>query len=276
MKENIIDKILNLHSDLKIVCYYKQYLFVENRYGICKVQKYSLLSGSKPTISTAVNKTSYFINQLFEKQPNIVVVSDYKGALMQIIVKDRYGFCESTPNRLLSGQIPCIETAIDKTDYFINQSKSIHEERYDYTNTVYINSKTKVKVICQEHGQFEQLPGHHLVTNGCLSCGHKTKNGGNFYNNKENFNKSCIMYILKFSNEKETFFKFGVSVNFKKRIKSINTDCKSLYNIEIVKQIANTVEYCFRLEYRFKKKIWKSRRTYIPIIKFGGMYECFI
>jgi superfamily II DNA or RNA helicase len=59
----------------------------------------------------------------------------------------------------------------DKTKEFIEKAKEIHGNKYDYSKVEYINSKTKVKIICPEHGVFEQQPSNHLMNKGCLLCG---------------------------------------------------------------------------------------------------------
>src|SRR5574343_581405 len=100
-KEEIVQKINLLHPTLKVWDVTNRYATVENKYGLCKLQIYSLFNGSKPTINTAIDKTEYFINQLREKQPNLIVTGTYIGALNRIEVKDNYGLCSSTPNRLL-------------------------------------------------------------------------------------------------------------------------------------------------------------------------------
>lgn len=58
---------------------------------------------------------------------------------------------------------------------FINKAKSIHGDKYDYSNTQYINSRTKVIIICPIHGGFIQRPDQHLAGCGCSKCGHKRK-----------------------------------------------------------------------------------------------------
>jgi hypothetical protein len=54
---------------------------------------------------------------------------------------------------------------------FIQESRQIHGEKYDYSLVEYVNSKTKVAIICPEHGQFYQVPPSHLEGAGCPSCG---------------------------------------------------------------------------------------------------------
>jgi len=56
------------------------------------------------------------------------------------------------------------------TEEFIKRAKEIHGDKYDYSLVDYKNSKTKVKIICPEHGVFEQNPNDHLNGSGCSEC----------------------------------------------------------------------------------------------------------
>jgi hypothetical protein len=58
------------------------------------------------------------------------------------------------------------------TESFILKAKTIHGERYDYSLIDY-NPKNKVKIICKEHGIFEQSPYRHIEGQGCPQCGNK-------------------------------------------------------------------------------------------------------
>jgi hypothetical protein len=56
-------------------------------------------------------------------------------------------------------------------ELFIERSNKIHDFRYDYSLVNYINSKTKVKIICKTHGVFEQTPDNHTSKkHGCSMC----------------------------------------------------------------------------------------------------------
>ncbi len=57
------------------------------------------------------------------------------------------------------------------TDKFIQQSKEFHGDKYDYSLCEYIHNKSKVKIICPIHGEFEQEPRHHTKGRGCSKCG---------------------------------------------------------------------------------------------------------
>ena len=56
------------------------------------------------------------------------------------------------------------------TEEFIEKSKQIHNDKYNYSKVEYINNHTKVCIICPEHGEFEQLPLNHLKGKGCSKC----------------------------------------------------------------------------------------------------------
>jgi hypothetical protein len=56
------------------------------------------------------------------------------------------------------------------TEEFIEKAKEVHGNIYDYSLVEYINNNTKVKIFCNEHGEFEQLPRTHLFGSGCRNC----------------------------------------------------------------------------------------------------------
>ena len=56
------------------------------------------------------------------------------------------------------------------TNEFIAKSKKIHDDKYDYSKVKYVNSGTKVCIVCHEHGEFWQKPSHHLSGHGCVKC----------------------------------------------------------------------------------------------------------
>jgi hypothetical protein len=110
------------------------------------------------------------------------------------IICSIHGEFEQRPHRHLQGDgcKECAKKVVSKKNSlslseFINKSKSIHGDKYDYTLVEYVNNKTKVKIICPIHGEFEQAPTSHLNTKcGCPNCGkikrkfNKTKTLGEF------------------------------------------------------------------------------------------------
>ena len=64
----------------------------------------------------------------------------------------------------------CSKSALKDNISFINEVKEIHGDKYDYSKVNYKGNKTKVCIICPEHGEFWQTPSSHLNGNGCPSC----------------------------------------------------------------------------------------------------------
>jgi len=87
---------------------------------------------------------------------------------VEIICKEHGGFLQ-TPNNHLRGQ-SCSNCKKMTTQDFIKKSNSIHKNKYDYHQVSYINTRIKVKIICPEHGLFEQIPHSHLYGVGCPNC----------------------------------------------------------------------------------------------------------
>ncbi len=57
------------------------------------------------------------------------------------------------------------------TEEFISRARLVHGNKYDYTLVEYSGTYTPVKIICREHGEFEQKPNIHLDGCGCKTCG---------------------------------------------------------------------------------------------------------
>jgi len=53
---------------------------------------------------------------------------------------------------------------------FIKDCELVHGDKYDYSLVEYIGTDHKVKIICREHGIFEQRCSKHLQNQGCPVC----------------------------------------------------------------------------------------------------------
>lgn len=80
---------------------------------------------------------------------------------------------------------------------FIEKSKEIHNNKYDYSMIDYTNSKTKVCIIChekdefgEEHGEFWQIPNSHLNGHGCP----KSKNNYNRLKRNDFIRKAKLIH----------------------------------------------------------------------------------
>jgi Zn finger protein HypA/HybF involved in hydrogenase expression len=98
---------------------------------------------------------------------------DYKHSKKNvIIICNEHGEFEQSPNLHLKGRgCPnCGGTLKLTTDDFIKKSNVKHNNLYDYSKVNYINSKTKVNIVCKIHGEFNQQPDSHLSGIGCPIC----------------------------------------------------------------------------------------------------------
>ena len=95
-----------------------------------------------------------------------------------IIICPDHGEFKQTPQSHLKGS-DCFNCALiersnkkrSNAKEFIAKAKEVHGDEYNYSKVVYINSNTKVVIICAIHGDFNQIPSSHLQGHGCYDCG---------------------------------------------------------------------------------------------------------
>jgi superfamily II DNA or RNA helicase len=97
---------------------------------------------------------------------------NYTGINNNILVIDTVLETEHniSPFNLLNGVKCGFRNVVDKTNYFIKKSNLKHGDKYDYSMVNYEKNKGKVKILCPEHGEFEQQPSNHLQGYGCPKC----------------------------------------------------------------------------------------------------------
>lgn len=94
------------------------------------------------------------------------------------IVCPEHGEFWQTPNGHLCGQgcpkcgrIKCGDARRISEDDFVSRARDVHGDKYDYSKVNYINSNTKVCIICPVHGEFWQTPNGHInARQGCQKC----------------------------------------------------------------------------------------------------------
>ena len=67
-------------------------------------------------------------------------------------------------------EIYCIMAKLT-TEEFIKKARTVHGDKYDYSQTIYSWKFDNVRIICPEHGEFLQAPRYHLRGSGCPKCG---------------------------------------------------------------------------------------------------------
>lgn len=118
---------------------------------------------------------------------------DFKDIRTKVkIICPEHGIFEQSPILHYYQKCGCPKCKTTSIEDFIKNSSKIHNNKYDYSLVKFVNTKTKIIIICPTHGEFEQLPNNHLNGNGCNKCGQIKTNIKN--------NKLLSYYITK-SNE---------------------------------------------------------------------------
>ena len=279
-KEEYLTRLKEIQPELQIVGEYKGAnikIRVKDRLGINYLCKpYNLLAGKVPNLSSAVNKTLAYntrLNQVFSN----LVVDNYEDGKTKVLVTDDFGIeYLVSPSHLLLGAYPTLQTAKDKTLAFKILSSKVHKDYYDYSESVYLGMNHKLKIICRLHGGFYQNPNNHLQGQGCRSCADAQMSSKGWAKEKwveaskrlEHF--SPKLYVLRLYNNSESFIKIGITfTSIHKRFVS-----KLPYDYEILTFIEGSAEFIFEEEKRLHNLLKGNK--YIPKLRFGGMYECYI
>ena len=88
------------------------------------------------------------------------------------IICPKHGIFKQSPlNHLIGGCKECGKEKMRLNQFeFIERSKKIHKNKYDYSLVEYKLSRMKIKIICPNHGIFEQTVNSHLSGQGCIKC----------------------------------------------------------------------------------------------------------
>lgn len=89
-----------------------------------------------------------------------------------IIICREHGEFLQTPSSHKSGKgcRKCAGLEIKNNEIIINEFKEVHKNKYDYRLVEYVNTHTKIKIICKEHGVFFQSPSKHKSGGNCPKC----------------------------------------------------------------------------------------------------------
>ncbi len=128
---------------------------------------------------------------------------EYKDRLTKVeIVCERHGHVRRSPRQILSSKFVCPECGreharqannrkrieaekrrtikpssgthreVRDLESFVRKAKEIHGDKYDYSQVQYVDTQTKVAIICPKHGVFYMKPNKHTSwrKSGCPVC----------------------------------------------------------------------------------------------------------
>ena len=125
------------------------------------------------------------------------------------------------------------------TEDFIQRARIVHGCKYDYSSVEYINTKSKVKIRCFEHGYFLQTANDHVNGNGCPSC---AKNG--FDSGKDGF----VYFLIG-----DHGIKVGITNNLQRRLRELKSSTPFEFNlihkIKTIGEKAQIIEKYYHRKY---------------------------
>ena len=105
-----------------------------------------------------------------------------KSNVPVVITCSKHGdFTQQPNNHLFGNGCPICRydvIAIKKsknTNQFIESSRKVHGDLYDYSESNYIRWNIDIEIICNLHGKFKQQPNNHLNGSGCPICANNSR-----------------------------------------------------------------------------------------------------
>jgi len=194
-----IEKSINIHGDrydyssveyinssmkVKIICSEHGVFLISPKHHLygrgCQICTKNIKTKEKNFIKKSKiihdNKYDYSLVEYYNNKKKVKIICPEHGIFEQIACNHMNG----------AGCSKCSGNYKSNTEEFIIKSKEIHGDKYDYSLVEYKNWLDNVKIICPEHGIFEQIPNNHLRGKGCIYC------AGNYKSNTEEFIEKSI------------------------------------------------------------------------------------
>ena len=178
---------------------------INNKRGCSKCN-----GGVKNTLNSFINQSNKIHNNMYNYNL-IEYVNNYTPIK---IICEKHNIFEQLPLNHLKGKgcpkcglIKMKKTKAKTLTNFIKDSNKIHNDKYDYSKSVYFNNHTKLEIICEKHGSFKQTPNIHIDNkSGCPKCSSsKGEEKVRYYLNENN-----IEFV-----EQKTFNKLKSNKNYK-------------------------------------------------------------
>jgi hypothetical protein len=173
---------------------------------------------------------------------------------------------------------------------FIDRARQTHGDKFDYSKVNYINTKTKVNIICYVHGSFYQTPENHWVGKGCPYCKFDKIGDINRLSLEDFIKKSTLMHGDKYDYSKVDYKSTRTKViiicpvhgQFEQMpLHHFNYGCKQcgveISHIKTTKTTANFIEQVkivHKSKYDYSESVYVGAHIKINIIcPTHGMFE---
>lgn len=215
-----------------------------------------------------------FLDKAYEKYGNKFEydLSTYNGLTKNKIgiICPIHGRFEQVPHTflLVNCQTGCKKCGEEKKnlsktksyDELIQDFRKVYGEKYEYpeeNRKSFVNRKSKIKIICKEHGEFYKSGQKHLSGQCCFEC--KIQDlirtnvlvGGYsdelFANKPELKNKKAYLYYISIN--KGRLYKIGISTKLENRMRGIKSKAKGfIKHMDLLWSVEGTLYECFLKE----------------------------
>jgi len=244
-------KDVNSIKELNLLCRYKKFISSSVfRYGSkYKYDKVKYVSAIKPVVITCN------------------IHGDFLQTPHDHLRKNGNGGCKICAQNIINSKITNTNTE------FIAKSQEKHQDKFTYYKCKYVNQFTPITITCKIHGDFSIIPKEHIRGKGCPKCVNVAGYGwkrSDFISRAKG--KNATLYVLKCTNEYETFYKVGITIrNIKDRFDS---KFRMPYNYTVVYSYIGNPEVVWNTEKEYHKIL--NKYIYTPKLNFGGsVKECF-
>lgn len=156
-------------------------IIVRDKYGLYLIRPKDLLKGCGANIVSSMNKNENIKNKIEEVHGEIYDCSkiEYVNNYEKITLScSKHGDFKKSSNKLIGGQgcpkcgrEKSRETKVFDKKEFEKRANKIHDNFYDYTDSIYLGYGTKLKIKCPNHGDFWQEPKSHIDQKSkCPKC----------------------------------------------------------------------------------------------------------
>lgn len=173
----------------------------------------------------------------------------YKKSIDKVKIRCMlHGHFYQSPNNHLAGH-GCPECSRNKKRNSLEFIKKAHEvhgaDKYIYSLVDYKNANTKVLIICNNHGVFEQTPIKHTLGGGCPSCA------------KYGFDESKVGFVYFLISE--FGIKVGISNNPSQRLQKLKS--ATPFDFHFIAEVKTTGAEAMRKEKYYHHKYESASLT---------------
>lgn len=96
-----------------------------------------------------------------DSKTKVTIIGQVHGPFQQIPTQHLVGF----------GSAACASEPRLSQEDLVRRARATHGDKYDYSQAIFRGVREFVRIICRQHGPFDQNAGSHMSHTGCPDCG---------------------------------------------------------------------------------------------------------